>query len=377
MQTGELSPQAIACSGGTTAARRLRWLPSRLTLLALLAAIQWTWLVKAVPQIHGNDFGIFYRSAASSTPYIGHPDNPSTELGVPLTNLNPPHFNLLITPFTWLPFGLACALWWALNALLLTMALTAWLRQQGLHWSREHVVWALLWAPMLTMGYTGQVTAVVGVPLWFAWRALTQGQLFTGGVLTGIVLSVKPILWPLALWFAVRQWWRAIGGIAIGGACAVALGLMVFGPGAYEQWVHALGGIAWGEQNMNASLAGIGARLPVATPVSMWVATGVAMAIGTVWITRTREVTAAWLPIVAVSLLASPLGWVYYGAWLLPGTTIRDWTRWPGLGWSAPLIAVAGLGNLWFPLWMTIGSCYGLTLLAIWWRATTRNSAAG
>ena len=81
--------------------------------------------------------------------------------------------------------------------------------------------------------------------------------------------------------------------------------------------------------------------------------------------------------IVAVSLLASPLGWVYYGAWLLPGTTIRDWTRWPGLGWSAPLIAVAGLGNLWFPLWMTIGSCYGLTLLAIWWRATTRNSAAG
>jgi hypothetical protein len=355
-------------SDGTGARSRPRFVPGRLTLLAVLALIQWAWLVKAVPQVHGNDFGIFYRSVRSATPYAGHPDNPATELGVPLTNLNPPHFNLIVTPFAQLPFGLACACWWSLNALLLATGLTVWLREQGLRWSRPHAVWALLWAPIVTMGFTGQVTAVLGVPLWLAYRSLTRGHVFTGGLLVGIVLSVKPILWPLALWLIVRRSWPAVAGAAVGAAACVAVGLAAYGPLAYRDWIAALGGIAWGQQVMNASLAAIGARLPVATPVGLWVAIGSALAAGTVWRTRTRHLHDAWLPVIAASLLASPLGWVYYGAWLLPGTTMRDWTRGPGLGWSAPLIAVAGLGNLWYPLWLTIGSCYGITLAALWWR---------
>ena len=36
----------------------------RTTFLLLLAAIQWLWLLRAVPELKGNDFGIFYRSAA-------------------------------------------------------------------------------------------------------------------------------------------------------------------------------------------------------------------------------------------------------------------------------------------------------------------------
>src|SRR6185295_8295107 len=133
----------------------------RLSLLAVLATLQWAWLVRAVPELNGNDFGIFYRSAASAAPYAGHQGNPTTDAGILMTNLNPPHFLLAIEPFTLLPLALACAVWWMLSFALLIAGVTWWLRAQGERWTSERVVWALLWTPMLTMGFTGQVTAVL------------------------------------------------------------------------------------------------------------------------------------------------------------------------------------------------------------------------
>jgi hypothetical protein len=357
------------------ASRSLRCrLPSRLALLAVLAALQWAWFLRAVPELHGNDFGIFYRSVASATPYLPHHDNPAMESGALLTNLNPPHFHLVILPFTRLPFVVACIIWWTMNGLLLWAALTRWLRDQGQRWSASNVVWALLWAPIVTMGFTGQVTVVVGVPLWFGLRALMSGYHRSGGFLFGLALSVKPILWPLGLWLVVRRAWGAVMGMFAGGAIAVIAGMAVYGPDAYRDWVVALGGIAWGAQVMNASLAAIAIRLPVSSPETLWLSVGAFLAVFTVWRTQDRTLREAWPAIVAASLLASPLGWVYYGAWLLPGTTLADWTRWPGLAWCAPLIAVAGLGNLGAPLWATAGSCYGLALMAIWWCAVATDS---
>jgi hypothetical protein len=71
----------------------------------------------------------------------------------------------------------------------------------------------------------------------------------------------------------------------------------------------------------------------------------------------------------AASLLASPLGWIHYGAWLLPGTRITFWTRGIARGWCVPVLVVAGLSNVNPLLWATVGSWYGWTLLALWWRS--------
>jgi hypothetical protein len=362
--TGESAPRHAL----RPTARRIR-LPSRLTLLAMLAAIQWIWFIKAVPQLHGNDFGIFYRSVASAAPYVPHPDNPSMAAGQLLTNLNPPQFHLIVAPFTRLPFWAACGVWWLMNGLLLATALSVWLREQGHSWSAERIVWALLWAPVVTMGFTGQVTAVLGVPLWFGYRAAAAGRSYRAGLLFGLVFSVKPILWPLAFWFVVRGAWRTVLGAAAGVALAISVGVWLYGVQAYFDWFETLRHIAWGAQVMNASIAAIGVRLALPVPAAVWLVIGTVLALGTVWRTRHRPLQAAWLSLIAASLLASPLGWIYYGAWLLPGSRLEDWTRWPGLGWSAPLIAVAGFGNLGLPFLATVGSCYALTLLALWWRS--------
>jgi Glycosyltransferase family 87 len=345
----------------------------RLLLLAVLAIVQWAWLVKAVPELKGNDFGIFYRSVASDAPYAGHEGNPATDAGILLTNLNPPQFLLALKPFTLLPFAVACVAWWTLSFALLIAALTWWLRAQGERWTPERVVWALLWTPIFTMGFTGQVTAVLGLPLWLAYRDLNHGRSWRGGLWAGVVLSVKPILWPLALWYVARRAWSTMAGMIVGAAASVAVGVACYGVAMYRAWIEALGAIAWGPQIMNASLRAIGSRLPFETPAFIWLAAGLVVGLWTVWRTRTRTLEDAWFALIAASLLASPLGWIYYGVWLLPGTRANDWTRGVARGWCMPLLIVVELGRLSPVVWATLGSCYGLTLFALWWRSVGRS----
>jgi len=348
----------------STSASRLR-----LTLYALLALAQWAWLFRVVPALHGNDFGIFYRSAASTQPYVGHPGNPTTGDGQLLTNLNPPHFLLVLKPFTLLPLVAACVVWWLLSLGLIVAGLTWWLRTQGERWTIERAIWAALWAPVLTMGFTGQVTAVLGVAVWLAYRNLRRGHDWRGGAWLGLVLSVKPILWPLAIWFVVRREWKAVFGMAAAGAASVAIGLAVFGLRTYWMWIGALRGIDWGQEAMNASISGIASRLPIHVPHAASLLVGFAVACTTVWRSRGWTLDRAWMPLVAASLLASPLGWVYYGVWLLPGTSIAQWTKGVARFWCAPLIVVIGIGNLSAGLWASVGCCYGWTLLAMWYRS--------
>jgi hypothetical protein len=347
----------------------------RTALLFVLAAIQWTWLLRAVPDVRGNDFGIFYRSASASDPYVGHPGDPTVATGDRFTNLNPPHFLLLMKPLTLLPLRLAAVIWWTLSAWLLAAGLTWWLREQHERWTPEYVAWALLWAPNVTMAFTGQVTAVLGVVLWLAYRSLSRGENLRGGLYAGIVVSCKPILWPLVVWYAARGAWRVLSGVCVGAAAAVCCGVLVFGVDTYFAWLTALRGITWGSETMNASLAAVGSRLPLLTPVLLWTGSGVAIALWTIWRMRNHTLNTAWMPLLAVSLLASPLGWVYYGSWLLPGTRVKTWMSGVALGWCAPMLLVSYLANTSVWSWSIIGSIYGFTLLGIWLSATSRASA--
>ena len=340
-------------------------------LLFLLAAIQWAWLLSAVPDLAANDFGIFYRSATSFDPYARHAGDPILATGEPFTNLNPPHFLLIIKPFTRLPLWLAAVIWWTLSACLIVAGLTWWLREQHDRWTPEYVAWALLWAPNVTMAFTGQVTAALGLPLWFAYKSLSRGDDWRGGLCAGVVLACKPFLWPLVAWYAARRAWRMVGGVCVGALAAICSGVAVFGFGAYQAWIGALRGITWGSETMNASLAAVGSRLPITMPALFWTAAGVAISCWTIWRMRNQTVCVAWMPLVAVSLLASPLGWVYYGAWLLPGTRAKSWMSGVALAWCAPVLVVSRLANMSAWSWPIVGSIYGFTLIGIWIAALT------
>jgi Glycosyltransferase family 87 len=341
----------------------------RLVLLAALAACQWAWLPKAVPELRGGDFGIFYRSAASSTPYVADSINPTTSTGEPLPNLNPPHFLLVFKPLTWLPLSVASAIWWTVSFGLVVCGLTWWLRSQGERWTAERIVWALLWMPVLTIALTGQVTAVVGVPLWLAYRNLTDGREWRGGLWAGVAMSIKPILWPLGAWYLMRRAWPALAGMIVGACSMVAVGIVAYGVEMYREWIGTLAAISWGPETMNTSVRAIMARFPVAMPQVIWISAAIGIVLWTVWRTKFWEVNDSWFPLMAASLLASPLGWIHYGTWLLPGTRLAAWTGGVARGWCVPVLVVASLGNLNPVLWATVGSCYGWTLLALWWRS--------
>jgi hypothetical protein len=104
-------------------------------------------------------------------------------------------------------------------------------------------------------------------------------------------------------------------------------------------------------------------------PQVIWMGTAMGVAVWTVWRTKSWAVNDSWFSLMAASLLASPLGWIHYGAWLLPGTRLAAWTHGLARGWCVPVLVVASLGNLNPVLWATVGSCYGWPLVALWWRS--------
>jgi hypothetical protein len=128
---------------------------------------------------------------------------------------------------------------------------------------------------------------------------------------------------------------------------------------------------------MNASLPGILARtltmpsagappLIVAPEIVAPLAFAGSALIVVVTLVRTRvwSIERSWLPLMAGALLASPLGWLYYMWWMLPGT------RPSRLLFESPL--------LWMPwailfmlqpagwLTLTLGSVYFWGLFALW-----------
>lgn len=125
---------------------------------------------------------------------------------------------------------------------------------------------------------------------------------------------------------------------------AVAIGVVVFGASAYQEWTAAASAVDWYGRPFNASLWGAGYRLFTANgqfaPLSAspeWARWFVGVAsvatAGLCW-WRCRlspDVDRQWSLVLAASLLLSPVGWVYYGVWLLPGLGFT----WPGTAATA------------------------------------------
>ena len=134
-------------------------------------------------------------------------------------------------------------------------------------------------------------------------------------------------------------------------------------------WLQALGGVTWASADMNASLQGMLARTLtkpsenaaplVAAPglVAPLALAGAALILVVTLVrTRQRSIEQSWLPLMVAALLASPLGWLYYFWWILPGT------RPSRLLFASPLLFIPwGVMTMIQPagwLTLTLGSVY-------------------
>lgn len=317
-----------------------------------------------------SDFLMMYRTAAAAPREMYAP-------ATGRTNLNAPHFEVLIEPLTILSPETASAVWRALSVLALCGCVWWLARASDEKWSAADVGAVLLWAPFYHVLVLNQVTWIIWPLLVAAWWYWRQGRWTIGAIPFGIALSFKLFLAVFVIWLALRREWRAAAVVIISAGAAVAVGLLVYGPQVLLAWVRTLGAVEWAGMLNNASLRGFVTRAfsfndagtpPLMPLPALVVPLSVTGALAIVAVTcvrvRDRHVDDAWPALMAGALLASPLGWPYYAWWMLSGVKpSRLLVRSPLL-WLPMAFVTRGQPSAWASV--TIGSMFFWGLLAAW-----------
>ena len=348
------------------------------------------YLYRVLVLLHYNDFGKFYYSMVEwRDSGVLYGPNPATlipfgpQRAEHLWNMNPPHFHFLIWPLTFFSIERAHGLWVFLNLTALLVAVIAIARAVPV--KARVVTWlgvavfAAASAPVQTWAVTGQLTGLlVGAVTWI-WLDLRRSRWTAAAIMIGLVTSIKPFLAPLGLYLLFRKQWRAVIVMAISASAAFALGLAVFGVQTHRDWLAALGDARWTGAVMNASVSAPIGRFWTADVfvegaiprVMGGVLAAAVLCIGVFAAWRAQDVDRRVLLLLATSLLASPLGWVYYVPTMMG----------PMLGLKSSRqfdrTAHITLAGFWIPHFVlfpfpsrlfafTIGSIYAWSLLGLW-----------
>jgi alpha-1,2-mannosyltransferase len=337
-----------------------RWLPRRSVLLwgDVVRGLLWgvvilvwivfgqiylrLWRLTLSDPAH-SDFTIFYytaRMVADGLPMYGaSPERYGVVWAAGhLGNLNPPHFQLFLQPLAALPYERAYMAWTGANLLALIASLVVIVRTLaiGVTWRRLAIGGALLAsaAPFTTVAITSELTFLLLLPFTLAWASAVRGRWATAGAWLGVCAAIKLFFLLFVPWLLLRRRWRALASAAATGVALVLLGLTAYGIETYRLWLEGLGVVGWWWLPLNASWYGLISRLfvggdSVAPLVHLPAALGllgplgfVAIASLSVWAATRLDATrhashVSILVLLCGAILASPLGWVYYGPLVL------------------------------------------------------------
>ena len=202
---------------------------------------------------------------------------------------------------------------------------------------------ALLWLPVYAAWQTTNETMFLVLGLACVWR--WRDRPLVSGFLTGAMISLKPLLWPLVLWMLVTRRWRASAAALISGLVLNLGAWAIVGFGQISRYLSAASAdttaawrTGWGVPALLGHFGmGFTAGLVVMLALSALLAAGVAYA-AMVQHDELRALTWA----VALTLISSPLLWSHYVALMLvPLALSRPRFHWvwvlPVLMWVSPL----------------------------------------
>lgn len=315
-----------------------------------------TAVISAQTLVSEIDFHAFYASAQA-----WRAGNDLYATGSEYPNLNPPHFIVAFTVFTWFSEHVAIAVWMALNlAAALGAAALVW---RELKLPRSFVPLTIgIAAAGLSTGVLfgveeGHPVGLFALCVTAAWASHRQGRLAPTGLLMGLLVSVKPFFGCILLVSLVRREWRVIAWAITAASTAALAGALLAGPSSVLRWIETGRQVHWFYHPLNASLAGLLSRsgmgwLP-------WAMLTIALLAATVAaLRRSASIDASWLAAGLASLLVSPLGWAYYLP-LLAGPLAA-------VAICRPLLIIAGLGFVWpVPVIMTLTSGEGLAAATV------------
>jgi hypothetical protein len=368
--------------------------------LALYAAFMLMWHVanqQSLATHFYGDFGRFYYStiAAAHDGSLYGP-SPATPLAITPTltrqfwNMNPPYVQAMLIPLVSRPLAAAYR-WWVILNLLGAAAAGAMLFAE-LRPRLGARAWFVLGciliaaAPTTTWAKTGQLTGLL-LPLATAlWVAARHDRWSRAAVAAGLLIALKPFFAPILILWLPPDRRRTLPLVIMAGLALVVFGAAIYGLPAYVEWVRAMGDARnwlWAATNGSIHAPFAKAALfselaagrfpdPSAAPIIVGMYAGaVILGLGTWRTARESSTDRALLIAMLTSLLASPLGWMYYG-WLLAGPLAACWSErsvrtavlLTAPLWMAPFFWIESWHG---PLAMfTIGSVFTWAYAGIW-----------
>jgi Glycosyltransferase family 87 len=225
----------------------------------------------------------------------------------------------------------------------------------------------LLWLPVYSGWQTGNVTLPLMLLVALAWRH--RDRPLVAGLITAVAISIKPFVWPLALWLlATRRFrasaWSVVLGLAINVA---AWGIVGFGEiHRYLQLSGQVTDALWrGGYSMLAVAHHLGFGRGVGEGLLLLVSAAVGLAVIYKGFVK-RDERAALTLAVLLMLVASPLVWSHYFALLLVPVALsrpRLSPLWavPVLMWPMPP-STAVVGWQAALAWILAGACFVVVL---------------
>jgi alpha-1,2-mannosyltransferase len=222
---------------------------------------------------------------------------------------------------------------------------------------------ALLWLPV----YSGWQSANVTLPLVFlvalAWRY--RDRPLVAGLITAAAISIKPFVWPLALWLLATRRFRAAAWMLVCGLVFNLLAWAIVGFSEIHTYLRLSGEVTdalWrGGYSMLAVAHHLGFSRGVGEALLLVVSAAVGAGVIYMGFFKHREREALTLA-VALMLVASPLVWIHYFVLLLvPLAIMRPrfsavWTV-PLALWVLPAAMVVAGWQL-AVAWLAVGACF-------------------
>ncbi len=218
----------------------------------------------------------------------------------------------------------------------------------------------LLWLPVCAGWLTANESLFLMFGLACLWRWRDRPGI--AGLLAAVMISLKPIMWPVMLWLLATRRWRASAQSIVYGVLLNVAAWSVVGFGQIRAYLHATAtdtAVAWRTGfGVPAMLGHLGAGRTAG--VALMLVLALALLVATVhsgFVCR-NEVQALTLTVV-LTLVASPLVWGHYLTLLLvPLALLRPRLNWlwvvPVLMWICPPDARVHLWQAAF-FWLAAG----------------------
>lgn len=318
------------------------------------------------PYVYKKDFIQEYLLAKATlsgvNPYLPLPDLAQQFIGrlpnpiFPHPTPHPPPVALIAWPLGFMDYQAAAIVWFVFEIICIALSLSILLK-----WSRVKRRFCILmigllaifvWNPFWEELVFGQLMTILLLLLLLSWQSFCVGCPIRGGVLLGIVISLKLVVWPILLFLALINNWRAVFASITAILMINVASMLLLGYETILLYYCSVGGMIsklYRGFVSNFSLWTVGFRLfegtgsPViagatAPPIFMSAVLAhcvavvlplILLIVGLILALRSHDFDISFAIMICVSILVNPIAWVHYlilalfPLWVIAQTLLR------------------------------------------------------